>query len=113
MFFVFTFIFFKVWLERKIRTSVSSDFTLAAQCTNLRTTSTLDTSLLTLASPDHGFEVTCKLSEFAALARLDSDNWFSLLRPACLAHTTLVIELVIGKLALDLGELNQTAYDPK
>lgn len=58
-------------------------------------------------------EVTCKLLVLPALARLGSENWFSLLHPACLPHTTLVTELVIGKLVLDLGELNQTAYDPK
>lgn len=58
-------------------------------------------------------EVTCKLPVLPALAGLGPENWFSLLHPACLAHTTPVTELVIGKLVLDLGELNQTAYDPK
>lgn len=60
------------------------------------------------------FEVTCKWLESSALDEVGSDGWFSLLYSGCLAHVTQVTKLVVGKpAASDLGELNQTAYDPK
>lgn len=63
------------------------------------------------------FELTCKLPELPALARLGPDNWLwwrgASLNPGRLAHTTPVTKLVAGKRTLDLGELNRTAYDPK